>query len=123
MPAEYPRSRRVGEQIQRELMDILRRGVKDPRVGGVTISAVRVSRDLSHARVFFTLLDKQQDIAEITAVLQRAAGFMRHALSQELMLRTVPQLKFEHDDSIAHAAYMEDLISRANKNPADDEQD
>lgn len=104
-------------------MGILRREVKDPRVAGVTISAVRVSRDLGHARVFFTLLDKNQDCADITDVLQRAAGFMRHALAQELMLRTVPQLKFEHDDSIAHAAYMEDLIERANKSTPDDPQD
>lgn len=113
MPKDFPRSRRVGEQIRRELMDVLRREVKDPRTAGVTVTAVQVSRDLAHAKVFFTLLDRSHSVEEATRALNGAAGFLRHALAQVLMIRTVPQLRFVFDHSIEHAAHMEELISRA----------
>lgn len=113
MPKEFPRSRRVGEQIHRELMDLLRREVKDPRVSGVTITAVRVSRDLAHARVFFTLLDEKHTVEEAGRALKGAAGFLRRELAGIMMLRTVPELRFVHDTSIEHAAHMEELIGRA----------
>ncbi len=113
MPRDFPRSRRVGEQLQRELMELLRREVKDPRASGVTVTTVTVTRDLAHAKVFFTLLDGAEHAADVARALNGAAGFLRTALGQRLRLRTVPQLRFTYDESIAHAAHMEALITRA----------
>lgn len=113
MPRDFPRSRRVGEQLQRELMELLRREVKDPRASGVTVTTVTVTRDLAYAKVFFTLLDGAEHAADVVKALNGAAGFLRTALGQRLRLRTVPQLRFTYDESIAHAAHMEALITRA----------
>jgi len=123
MPRDFPRSRRVGEQLQRELMELLRREVKDPRASGVTVTSVTVTRDLAYAKVFFTLLDGAQHAADVAKVLNGAAGFLRSALGQRLRLRTVPQLRFVYDESIAHAAYMEALIRRAVGGDTDEQPD
>lgn len=113
MPREFPRSRRVGEQLHRELMQLLRTEVKDPRAALVTITAVEVSRDLAYAKVFFTLLDNKHAPDEVAAALNGAAGFLRHELSRIMLMRSVPQLKFVFDASLAHAAHMDALISEA----------
>lgn len=121
MPREFPRARRVGEQIHRELMDLLRTEVKDPRVNLVTITGVEVSRDLSYAKVFFTTLDESHERNEVRKVLTRAAGFLRHELGQRLIMRSVPELRFKYDESIERAAHMEDLIRKARARDAGSE--
>ena len=97
MPRDYPRSRRIADQVQRELSDIIRLELKDPRVGMITITDVDVSPDHKNARVFFTVLGDQDRIDDATSGLQRAAGFLRSALSQRMKLRSVPQLRFRYD--------------------------
>lgn len=113
MPRDHPRSRRVAEQIQRELADLIRLEVKDPRVGMITLTEVEVSRDLSHAKVYFTLLGDAERLAETEDGLARAAGFLRSELSHRLQLRTVPELHFAHDASVERGMRLSQLIDRA----------
>ena len=94
MSREYARSRRVGEQIQRTLSEIIRRELKDPRVGTASVTAVEVSGDLSHARVYFSLLEPDADPSAALAGLQSASGFLRRQLGRSLKLRHVPTLHF-----------------------------
>jgi ribosome-binding factor A len=99
MPREFSRSRRVGEQMQRLLGEILLRDVKDPRAHGVSVTAVEVSRDLSHATVWFSLLDPKADPAPATEALASAAGLIRGKLGRAMYIRQVPALHFRHDES------------------------
>ena len=113
MTKESSRTYRVADQIQRELADILRSGVKDPRLPEmVTISDVSVSRDLSVATIYFTLVDKERR-QDADFVLNRAAGFIRTELSRRIQLRSVPQLRFRYDDSIEKGEHIESLIQSA----------
>ena len=114
MPKDFPRSRRIAEQIQRELAELIRLELKDPRVSGlVTITDVEVSPDQSHAKVFFTLLGNADELEETTAGLKRAAGFLRTQLAQRLKLRTVPQLEFKYDASVERGIKLSRLIDEA----------
>jgi ribosome-binding factor A len=106
-----PRSRRVAEQIHHELSDILRRDMKDPRIAGVTISAVDVTSDLEHAKVWYSLLAGES--AEIAKALGHAAGFLRSELSQRMRLRVVPRLTFQYDTSIERGMHLSHLIEQA----------
>jgi ribosome-binding factor A len=107
------RAQRVGDQIQRELAGLLREEVKDPRVGRVTVTAVEVSADLSHAKVHFTHLAGAAHGAEAVEALQHTAGFLRSALSHRLGLYSVPQLHFVYDDSIESGMRLSQLIDDA----------
>lgn len=108
-----PRAYRVADQIQRELADIIRSEIRDPRLPAlVTISAVNVSRDLTFATVFITLIDAAEQDAAIS-VLNRAIGFLRTELARRMKLRSVPQLKFKYDDSIERGQHMDSLIKQA----------
>jgi ribosome-binding factor A len=118
VPKDYPRSRRIAEQIQRELAEVIRLELKDPRVASlVTLTDVEVSHDQSHAKVFFTLLGDAQKIDETTIGLKRAAGFLRTELSKRLKLRTVPQLDFKYDASVERGMRLSRLIDEAVATP------
>jgi ribosome-binding factor A len=113
MPKEFHRSRRVEEQIQRLLAELLRREVKDPRVGSVTITAVEVSRDLSHAKVFFLPFDTARPVEQVSAALASASGFLRLHLRKLLKMRQAPELHFVLDETIDKAAHLSSLINAA----------
>jgi ribosome-binding factor A len=113
MPRDFPRTRRIGEQMQRELAALIRDGVKDPRVGMVTVSAVEVTRDLAHAKVFVTVLGDEKARRNTMTALASAAGFLRHELGQRMLTRTVPQLRFVYDESIEHGTRLSALIDAA----------
>ncbi|VAW76554.1 Ribosome-binding factor A [hydrothermal vent metagenome] len=113
MPRDFPRTRRVGEQLQRELATLIRDEVRDPRVGMVSVSAVEVSRDLSHAKVFVSTLGEKEETTELLKVLEGAAGYLRHLLGQSLNMRHVPQLQFKHDHSLQEGARLSALIDSA----------
>jgi ribosome-binding factor A len=113
MPRDYPRSRRIAEQVQRELSDIIRLDLKDPRVGMLTIIDVEVSHDQSHAKVFFTLLGDQQAVTDTIRGLQHAAGFLRSELAHRMKLRVVPQLQFKYDESVERGMRLSRLIDDA----------
>lgn len=105
------RNHRVAEQIRQELADILRRDMKDPRVAGVTFTAVNVTTDLEHAKVWFTVFTADHEGAR--QGLTRAAGFLRSELSQRMTLRTVPKLTFVYDASVERGAHLSALIDQA----------
>ena len=116
MAQEYSRTQRVADQIQRELAALIQREVKDPRLGMATVSAVEVSRDLSHAKVFVTILngdEDQQEITESVKALNNASGFLRSQLGQRMKLRIVPTLRFHFDDSLSRGNYLSNLIDQA----------
>ncbi len=110
-----PRARRLGEQIQRELTDLLRRDVKDERIGNVTITAVSVTGDLRTARVYYLVFGKEGPDPKVQRGLESAAGFLRNALSRSLMIRYTPTLSFELDTSIEHGVRLTQLIDSVNK--------
>jgi ribosome-binding factor A len=111
MPTDNPRARRIAEQIRQELADILWREVKDPRVHGVTLTAVEVTRDLEHAKVWFTMLTGDQ--AEVEKALQHASGFLRTELAHRMRMRLVPKLRFQYDESVSRGAHLSELIDQA----------
>ena len=118
MPRDYPRSRRIADQVQRELSDIIRLELKDPRVGMITITDVEVTPDHRLARVFFTLLGDPATIEETTRALQHAAGFLRSHLARRFEMRTVPQLQFVHDPSVERGMHLSQLIDSARADDA-----
>lgn len=113
MPKDFPRSRRIAEQIQRELSDIIRLELKDPRIGMITITDVEVSQDHAHAQVFFTLLGDAAKIEATSDALRHAAGFLRRELAHRIKLRTVPQLQFRYDESVERGVRLSRLIDAA----------
>jgi len=113
VPRDFPRSRRIAEQVQRELSDIIRLELKDPRVGMITLTGVEVTPDNAQARVYFTLLGDASKVAETTAGLQRAAGFLRSQLARRIKLRMVPELQFKYDASVERGARLSQLIDAA----------
>ena len=111
---EFDRTERIGAELQRELSQVLRDEVRDPRLANITLHEVRVVRDLSHAKVFFTCFPTDEEGSEQERLLNgRLAGFLRHALAQRVRLRIMPQLHFVHDDSIVAGERLSALIDKA----------
>ena len=115
MAREYSRASRLGDQIQRDLAELIRLEVKDPRVSLVTVTAVEVSADLTHARVFVTTLADAIGAEETLQALQHAAGFLRSRLSHSLRVRQVPELRFVYDESVERGLRLSRLIDEATK--------
>jgi len=113
MPRDFPRSRRIAGQVQRELSDIIRLELKDPRVGMITLTDVEVTPDGAHARVYFTLLGEPSRIDEAAIGLQHAAGYLRSQLAKRLTVRVVPHLQFKYDPSVERGARLSQLIDAA----------
>ena len=118
MSADFSRSRRVGGLIQRELATLLSREVKDPRLSLISITAVDVTRDLSLAKVFYTVMDINHDsnephnkIALVKEGLKKASGFLRYELGHRIQLRIVPKLEFFYDESVVHGSELSSLIN------------
>ncbi|HXF77841.1 MAG TPA: 30S ribosome-binding factor RbfA [Usitatibacter sp.] len=109
------RHARIADQIQRELAELIRTEVRDPRVGMVTLTGVEVSRDQSHAKVFFTVMGPEGAVRDATEGLSRAAGFLRSQLAHRLTTRSVPELHFEHDESVERGIRLTRLIDEAVK--------
>lgn len=117
MAKEYSRTQRLGDQIQKDLAQLIQFNVKDPRLGLVTITAVKISRDLTHASIYFTVLnfdetDQEKLIKETESVLNDAAGFLRSELAQGLNTRITPKLRFHYDVSVARGSRLTSLIQQ-----------
>lgn len=109
----FERGERVGAALLRELTQLLRRA-KDPRLGEITLQEVRVTRDLAHAKVYFTCFGDDQAVVEQRRLLNKSlAGFLRHELARTARLRTVPQLQFVYDESIGRGEHLAALIDAA----------
>lgn len=126
-PKDYARTDRVAEQIQRELAELLRMQVKDPRVRMITLTGVEVTRDYAHAKVFYTtplaVLKKnpsttlgtgpENTSSAVQEGLERASGFLRSQLAHVMKLRITPQLHFVYDASVERGAHLSQLIEQA----------
>ena len=110
MPKEFSRGQRISEQIRRELADLIRLEVKDPRVGFITLTDVELSADYAHAKVFFTSMTGRDDLDEILVGLRRASGFLRRELGRRVRIHTTPQLHFVYDQSVEEGARLSKLI-------------
>jgi ribosome-binding factor A len=115
MVKEFSRATRVAEQMQRELADLLQFEVKDPRVGMVTVTAVEVTGDMAHAKIFYSAAKPSDNLQR---GLEKSAGFLRTQLSKRMLLRTVPQLHFVYDASIDIGMKMTQLIDAARASDA-----
>ena len=120
MAKEFSRATRVAEQMQRELADLLMFEAKDPRIGMVTITAVEVTSDMAHAKIFYSAPQAKSSNANHAKTLQsiqngleNSAGFLRTQVAKRMLLRTVPQLHFVYDESIDIGMKMAQLIDAA----------
>ncbi|USK61251.1 30S ribosome-binding factor RbfA [Peribacillus asahii] len=108
------RSNRIGEQMKKELSDIIGRKLKDPRVGFVTVTDVAVTGDLQQATVYISVLGDAKQREDTLKGLEKAKGFMRSEVGQRIRLRKTPELFFEFDESIDYGNRIETLISQIN---------
>jgi len=114
MPKDFSRARRVADQVQRELAELIRDEIRDPRVGSVTVSEVSVSRDFGYADVYVTGLGMDEAASrEMAEALKGAAGFLRRQLARRIQLRTVPALRFQYDPVFEQGARLNQLIDDA----------
>jgi ribosome-binding factor A len=109
----FQRSDRVAEQVRRDLADLIRRELKDPRVGMISLTAVELTPDYAHAKVYFATLDTEH-LEEIERGLKRASGFLRRELGRRIHIHTLPELHFVYDNSIERGASLSLLINQAN---------
>src|SRR5689334_23125465 len=113
MPKEYPRTARINTQIQRELVELIRDELRDPRVKGVTITSVEVSPDMRNAKIHVSVLALDGKPADAAAALNGAAGKLRQALKHRLAIKHIPELHFRGDETAASADHVNKLIRDA----------
>lgn len=106
---------RVGEQIKKELSQILQMELKDPRVGFVTVTGVEVTNDLSQARVYISVMGDDARKEETLRALDKAQGFLRSELGRRIRLRQIPELLFKFDTSIEYGSRIEQLLQEINR--------
>ena len=109
----FSRKDRVAEQIRREVAELIRTEVKDPRIGMVSITDVEVTADYSHAKVFFSTLAGSEHVPAVLTGLQKAAGFLRRELGKRISIHMTPQLHFVFDQSLERGADLSKLIHEA----------
>lgn len=121
MQRNFKRTDRIAETIMRELAQIIQREMTEPNLPKfITISAVKVSKDLSHAKVYFTVLNA--DPVDTAIALNMAAGYLRMLLAKAIKLRVMPQLHFVYDESIEYGKNLSNLINKVNPSDSNDEQ-
>ncbi len=126
MAKEFSRTRRVADQIQRHMAELIQMELGDPRVGMVTVTGVDVTHEFERARVYFTVLDEnladkeqaKKSVESSTLALNKAAGYLRTALARRLKLRTTPQLVFIYDSSMEYGNRLTDLIKQSGTSSA-----
>lgn len=121
---ESNRPRRVAELIKRELALIIPRELEHPLAPRITLTHAEAPRDMSSVKIYFTLLDGAAAAKEAAKALNQAAGFLRHALRERVVLRAIPELRFQYDESVDRGARLTSLIDKAiaedQKHPQDD---
>lgn len=106
------RANRVGEQMKKELSEIIGRKIKDPRIGFVTVTDVAVTGDLQQATVYVSVLGDEEQREQSLKGLEKAKGFMRSEIGQRIRLRKTPELFFQFDESVDYGNRIESLISQ-----------
>ncbi len=113
MARNFSRLDRIGDTLKRELAELIQHHVNDPRVGMVSVTEVKVSKDLAHAKVFVSLMVEEAKIPDAIAALNHAAGYLRYQLAQRVDLRVMPALRFYYDDSAVRGSRIATLIDQA----------
>ncbi len=113
MSERYSRSDRVAEAIRRELAQLIATELKDPRVGMISLTAVEVTPDYAHTKVFYTTLAEGEALQHIQEGLVRASGFLRREIGRRVRIHTTPALHFVHDETLARADHLSRLIDKA----------
>ncbi|WP_298774884.1 30S ribosome-binding factor RbfA [uncultured Shewanella sp.] len=117
MAREFSRTRRIAQQLQQELAQVLQRDMKDPRIGMVTVNDVDVSRDLNYAKVYVTFFDEDEKrVQDKLAALDAAAGYVRSLVAGRMKLRVMPELRFIYDASLVEGMRMSNLVSKVISN-------
>ncbi|OHX14333.1 30S ribosome-binding factor RbfA [Chromobacterium sphagni] len=114
----FSRADRVSEQIQRELAELTRTGLKDPRAGWITITQVEVTRDYSHAKVYYTVMVESTREATQEA-LESSAGYLRNELGRSIKMFSMPQLHFVYDESVERGMHLTSLINQVAREDAE----
>lgn len=109
----YPRTRRIGEQLRRELAELIRDELRDPRLTLISMTSIEVSRDLAYARIYVTLIGDAAERSERVAELNRAAPLLRRELGRRMRIRTIPKLDFRYDEVVEQGARLAALIDAA----------
>jgi len=120
MTSSGQRTDRVGDLLRREISEILAREVREPLAQYVTITGVRMSKDLRHACIYYTALQDDDALKDVAAALKRSAGFVQRLLGQRVQLRYMPHLRFEYDTSLRDAARMDELLRRIDTGSSDE---
>lgn len=106
------RTVRISEEVKREVSNLIQNGLKDPRIGKMTsITSVNVTRDLSYAKVYVSVLGDEEEKKQVMEGLQNARGFIRREIGKRIKLRHIPEFIFEQDNSIEHGVYINKLIN------------
>jgi len=117
------RPERVAEQIHKEVAQLMMHGIKDPRVAPVSITGVTVSKDLSIAKVYFTVLDEETERKDAERGLKSVAPYLRRQLGQVMRMRFIPELRFEYDKSISYGRKIDDLLRQVQDDLKDEDTD
>lgn len=115
------RAERLSEELKKELADIIHNYLRDPRIGFVSFTDVEVTKDLRHAKIYFSVLGDQETRENTSLGLEKAKGFIRTELSKRLKLRYTPEISFKYDESMVYGAKITELLNRVNKEDSNDE--
>src|SRR5579862_7802211 len=110
----FARADRVNEQIRRDLADLIRTELKDPRIGMISLTSVEVTADYAHATVYFTSMTDRSAVPTILAGLKKSAGFLRLQLGKRIKIHQIPELHFKFDESLERGISLSHLIDEAN---------
>ncbi len=122
MDNSYQRTDRIADVLRREIADVLSREVKDPRLQFVTITHVRVTRDLRNARVFFSTLKEGEELEAIRQGLKKASGFVQRKVGSRIHMRYTPHITFEHDELFEHGSRMDRILKDVEEELEKDEE-
>lgn len=115
------RTARVAEQMKKEIADLIRTEMKDPRIGFATVTRVEVAGDLQHAKVFVSVYGGASEKEQTVLALERAGGFIRGEVSRRLRLRVAPEMVFRLDESSEHSAHIETVLRDLHRGSRSDE--
>ena len=113
MPKNFSRADRVAQQIQRDIAELIRGELDHPKAKLVTITDVEVTRDYSHAKIFYTILGDVEETKEMAETLEHAKGYLRSELARGISLYKMPELHFEYDHSVENGVKLSSLIDKA----------
>lgn len=117
MPKNFSRADRVAQQIQRDVAELIRGELDHPKAKLVTITDVEVTRDYSHAKIFYTILGTVEETKEMGEILEHAKGYLRSQLARGFSLYKMPELHFEYDHSVENGVKLSNLIDKATSLP------